>query len=70
MTSEKSAIAKRLREARGPRSTRAMAEKMSLTRRRFQQMEQGQIPTAWLYLARLAKDGVDVEYLLNGSNGK
>lgn len=62
----RTAIAARLVEARGKRSAEIQAAKMGITRARLSQMEQGQIPNAWLYLARLLRDGVSIDWLLRG----
>lgn len=69
MSAAKSGIAKRLEEVQGPRGTNSLAEKMGISRRRVQQMKAGRVPDAWIYLVRLAEDGVDISYLLLG-NGK
>lgn len=61
-------IAARLVEARGKRTTESQAAKMGITRARLSQMEQGQIPNAWLYILRLIQDGVDANWLLAGED--
>lgn len=63
---EREAIGRRLKEAVGRRSPAVIAAEMGISRPRLLQILDGQVPNAWLYLARLAHKGVDVNHLLTG----
>lgn len=63
---ETAEIAGRLAEARGRRSMETQAAKMGISRSRLGQMEAGAIPSAFLYLARLGREGIDLNWLLTG----
>lgn len=60
------AIGRRLAESLGKQGREAAASEMGVSRPRLAQIERGDAPNAWLYLARLAKKGHDIKWILTG----
>lgn len=64
-------LAGRLRELRGQRPQALIAERMGLSRVRYCEWENGDIPSSVVALARLATaERIDMNALLGGPNGR
>ncbi len=67
----KKAIAGRLREIRGPRTQVAWSDAIRAVQQTVSKYEAGDIPSSWLFLARLHdRDGIDLNALLSTENGR
>jgi hypothetical protein len=63
---EREEIGRRLADALGQRSPEVVAKVMGISRPRLLQILGGEVPNAWLYLARLEKDGINTRKVLRG----